>query len=321
MTYSWQVSQWHKVQQQKIAGKLPHALLLVGPQGLGKHEFALQLANSLLCHKPVDGGLACGECAACNLLEVGTHPDLFVVQAEERGKAIKVDDIRQLSTSLAMTSQYGGYKVTLIMDAHDMNINASNSLLKTLEEPASDSLLVLVSSNPQKLPVTVRSRCQLINFSVPDKQQALNWLENQGVEQPAHLLNLAHGAPLLALELKQDDILSHYQQLVSALLGVANRQPVVEQAEQLHKLPQNYLLNWLYDWVQDLIKLHQCGEGARLVHELNKRELLQLSARSTLQGLFDYLDQLTKTKRLQSIPLNTQLLWEDLLISWNRLIK
>ena len=321
MTFSWQVFQWQKVQQQKIAGKLPHALLLVGPEGLGKQAFAQDLAYSLLCLTPSNSGLACGECAACKLLEAGTHPDLFIVQAEERGKAIKVDGIRQLSNSLSLTSQYGGYKVALIMDAHDMNINASNSLLKTLEEPASDSMLILVSSNPQKLPVTVRSRCQLISFNAPEKQEALSWLATQGVEQADNLLNLAHGAPLLALALKQDDILSHHQQLVSALLSVANHQPVVEQAEQLHKLPLANLLNWLYDWVQDLIKLHQCGEGARLIHEANKRDLVQLTSRSTVQGLFDYLDQLTQTKRLQSIPLNTQLLWEDLLLSWNRLIK
>ena len=321
MVYSWQQLQWQKVQQQKQAGKLPHALLLVGPQGLGKLDFARQLANSLLCQKPGENADACGLCSACKLLEVGTHPDLFVLSAEERGKAIKVDSIRQLSTDLTLTSQYSGYKVALVVDAHDMNINASNSLLKTLEEPASDAVLILVSSNPQKLPITVRSRCQLISFSVPEKPVALSWLLEQGIEQADELLNLAHGAPLLALDLNNEDILEHHKQLISALLGVAKNQPVVEQAAQLHKLPLGYMLNWSYDWVQDLIKLHQCGERASLIHENKRSELLQLIPRSSLQGLYDYLDQLTQTKRLQSFPLNTQLLWEDLLLSWNKQIK
>lgn len=321
MAYSWQLSQWQKVQQQKQADKLPHALLLVGPEGLGKLDFGIQLANSLLCQNPDSEGRACSQCAACKLLEVGTHPDLFVLQAEECGKAIKVDSVRQLSTDLTLTSQYGGYKVAMIVDAHDMNINASNSLLKTLEEPASDSVLILLSSNPQKLPITVRSRCQVISFAIPDTQQALSWLAEQGIDHGANLLSLAHGAPLLAVNLQQDDLLSHHKQLISALLSVAKNQPVVEQAEQLHKLPLGYMLNWLYDWVQDLIKLHQCGEAARLVHEANKNELAKLISRSSLQGLYEYLDQLTQTKRLQSIPLNTQLLWEDLLLSWNKLLK
>lgn len=321
MKYPWQQSQWQKVQQQLQADKLPHALLLKGPEGLGKQGFAVQLANSLLCQVRDNEGHACGQCAACHLLAAETHPDLFVLQAEERGKAIKVDSVRQLSVKLNLTSQYGGFKVAIIFDAHDMNINASNSLLKTLEEPASDAVLILVSSNPQKLPVTVRSRCQAINFTVPDSTTSSSWLKEQGIATPEPLLNLAHGAPLLAKNLQQDELLSHHRQLISALLGVARRQPVVEQAEQLHKLPLSYMLNWLYDWVQDLIKLHQCGDTARLVHETQKEELNQLVSRSSLQGLYDYLDLLTKNKQLQSIPLNTQLLWEDLLLSWNKTIK
>jgi len=138
--------------------------------GLGKLEFALQLAHSLLCSKPGENALACGECPACKLIAVDTHPDLFLLRAEERGKAIKVDDVRQLSAKLNLTSQYGGYKVAVVIDAHDMNINASNSLLKTLEEPSSNAVLILVSSNPQKLPITVRSRCQGIGFNVPDTE-------------------------------------------------------------------------------------------------------------------------------------------------------
>lgn len=321
MIYPWQQSQWQKVQQQRAASRLPHALLLSGSEGLGKLEFGLQLAHSLLCRKPGEDALACGECPACKLIAVDTHPDLFLLRAEERGKAIKVDDVRQLSAKLNLTSQYGGYKVAVVIDAHDMNINASNSLLKTLEEPSSNAVLILVSSNPQKLPITVRSRCQSIGFNVPDAGLALSWLQAQGIEQAQSLLGLAHGAPLLAMSLQQENLLEHHQQLISALLGVARNQPVIELAEKIHKLPLNYLLNWLFDWVEDLIKLHQCGDLAQLVHQQQQQELKQLAARSNLSGLYDYLDLLIRNKQLQSIPLNTQMLWEDLLLSWYRTLK
>jgi len=321
MIYPWQQSQWQKVRQQQMAEKLPHALLMLGSEGLGKLEFALQLGHSLLCQSVDENGYACGSCAACKLIAVDTHPDLFILKGEERGKAIKVDDVRQLSAKLNLSSQYGGYKVAIIIDAHDMNINASNSLLKTLEEPTRDALLILVSSNPQKLPITVRSRCQSITFNIPETQQALSWLQTQTVAQAESLLKLAHGAPLLAVNLQQDDLLEHHKQLISALVGVAKNQPIIELAEQLHKLPLTYLLNWLFDWVQDLIKLHQCGDSATLVHAAQQTELKQMVPRSNLNGLYAFLDQLIKNKQLQSIPLNTQLLWEDLLLSWYKTLK
>lgn len=319
--YPWQVPQWQKIQSQQKADKLPHALLLTGKQGLGKRVFAETLAHSLLCQQPMDNGTACGVCAACQLLVAHTHPDLLVLQAEEAGKALKVDEVRELSSRLQLTSQFGGYKVALIVDAHDMNINAANSLLKTLEEPAQQSVLILVSSREEKLPITVRSRCQRIIFNEPDETMAVDWLSGQGVEDSAQLLRLAHGAPLLAQQLKAGELYEQHQQLIKSLLALAANQPLLAQAELLHKLPLAYLLNWLYDWVQDLIKLHQCGDQAVLVHEAYRRELSQLVGRSSLSALYDYLEQLLKQKQLQSIPLNSQLLWEDLLLSWSRQLK
>ena len=123
MIYPWQTKQWQQLQSQKQQQRLPHALLLVGADGLGKLDFAYEFASSLLCQS--ESTLeACGECGSCKLIAAGTHPDLFYVAPEASGKVIKVDIIRDLCKEFSLTSQFSGYKVAVIADADSMNINA-----------------------------------------------------------------------------------------------------------------------------------------------------------------------------------------------------
>ncbi len=319
MIYPWHQTQWQNIQRQRKADKLAHGLLLTGPEGLGKAEFACALAASLLCERPGDDGHACGQCASCQLIEAGTHPDLSGLMPEDEGKAIKVDEVRQLSSRLNLTSQFGGYRIAILQQADAMNINASNSLLKTLEEPGANTLLILVSAQPMRLPVTVRSRCQQLSFSSPPRSQALEWLQQSGTANAETLLDLAHGAPLLAAQLEALSLLDDHSALVASISGQGKS--LVDQAEDLHKRPLGRLLNWFYDWVMDLVRLHQCGDSASLVHEQYRRELQALLPRTQLTALYDMLDMLIQNRNMQSIPLNTQLLWEDLLLSWNKSLK
>ena len=320
MIYPWQTKQWQQLQTQKQTQRLPHALLLIGADGLGKLDFANELAASLLCNSE-NSSEACGVCNACKLIASGTHPDLLYVAAEEEGKAIKVDEIRALCKEFSLTSQFSGYKVAVIADADSMNINASNSLLKTLEEPTASSVLILVSSRPHRLPITIRSRCQNIDFQLPDAVQAENWLNEQIKGDSRLLLNLAHGSPLLAVKLADDEQRKQRKGLMSALIGAANNQPITELAPGLSKLPTNPLLGWLYDWISDILKLQQCGNTASLVHLDFHKELAVLAQRSSSQALYGLMDQVVELRKFQSIPLNAQMLWEDLLISWQRQLK
>jgi DNA polymerase III subunit delta' len=320
MIYPWQTNQWQQLQSQKQAQRLPHAILLVGADGLGKLDFAQALAASLLCTSENESE-ACGQCNACKLIAAATHPDLLYVAPESEGKAIKVDEIRGLCKEFSLTSQFSGYKVAVIADADSMNINASNSLLKTLEEPTASSVLILVSSKPHRLPVTIRSRCQSIDFQVPDAELAEGWLTKQLDGDSRLLLNLAHGSPLLAVKLANEELREQRKGLMTALMGAANNQAITELALGLSKLPSNQLLGWLYDWIADLLKLQQCGNSASLVHLDFQKELGVLAQRSTSQGLYALMDQVIELRKFQSIPLNAQMLWEDLLISWERQLK
>lgn len=142
--YPWQQALWSQ-----LGGRAQHAhaYLLYGPAGIGKRALAEHWAAQLLCQRPAAAG-ACGECKACQLLAAGTHPDYFVLEPEEAEKPIRVDQVRDLVGFVVQTAQLGGRKVVLLEPAEAMNVNAANALLKSLEEPSGDTVLLLISHQP-----------------------------------------------------------------------------------------------------------------------------------------------------------------------------
>lgn len=212
-----------------------HALLVHGPQGVGQFELALALAQAQLCEaRPASArdGLACGRCAACRLFAARTHPDLLVLMPQAQrialawggaegggdddaatgsartkpSKEIRIDDVRGAISFAQATSSRGRGKVVLVYPAERMNPQASNALLKTLEEPAGDTRFVLASSAPDALLPTVRSRCQAVALALPDVAVARIWLAEQGVADPAVLLDACGGQPLEAAQWARDGI-------------------------------------------------------------------------------------------------------------------
>jgi len=190
----------------------PHALLITGAQGIGKHLLALHLAQALLCETPAAGGRACGRCVACNWVERGTHPDLRVIAPvtyDDEGNAtpadvIAVDAIRDLIAFALLSSHRGGAKVAVIAPAETLNASAANALLKTLEEPPPGTSLILVSSQPGRLPATITSRCHRFAAAIPDRAAAVAWLTGEKIVHPERALALAGGAPLRAVALGAD---------------------------------------------------------------------------------------------------------------------
>ena len=156
----WQQQQWHYVNQRIAQKHLAHAMLLTGKTGLGKRLFARYLAQALLCSNTGTDHMPCGNCRNCQLYEVGNHPDYLFIEPEDHKKPIRIDQIRTVVEFLEHTSQSRRYKIVLIDPAERMNLNAANSLLKTLEEPPGASMLLLLTSAPSQLPITIRSRCQ-----------------------------------------------------------------------------------------------------------------------------------------------------------------
>ena len=143
--------------------KLPHALLVKGPSGIGIESLARQLALSLLCDQVTDSG-RCGQCKACQLVDANTHPDFLTIQLEDNAKALKIDQIRKLNEFANKTAQQGGNKVAIIDPADQMNVNAANALLKNLEEPAPGTFMILVTSRFESMLATIKSRCRIVDL-------------------------------------------------------------------------------------------------------------------------------------------------------------
>jgi DNA polymerase-3 subunit delta' len=298
-------------------GRMPHALLVTGLPGVGKSAFADRLAALLVCEEAA-GSDACGHCSACHLFAAGTHPDLFRISPEEDSSVIKIDQVRRLGEGLALSHHGAGYKVAVLEPADTLNINAANSLLKTLEEPADKTVLILVTAQPGRLTATIRSRCRQLGIGVPAESDALKWLQGQYKgSQPEVLLRLAHGAPLRALRLAEDNALEDRRTHFEALVGLRDgRTDAIAVAQAWAKDEDLQGLRWMRGWLMDLLRLRLTG-SPDTVHSIDLVEqLVPLAQRLDSRVMFDQLDRLNRLLRLENTSLNRQLMTEDVLLAW-----
>ena len=184
------------------SGHLSHALLFSGREGIGLEHFVLGFAHRVLCEAEPAAERPCGSCRGCQLFSAGTHPDFKTLAPAEEGKAILIDQVRELTAFYALKSHYERGKITLIHPADAMNRAAANAILKVLEEPPSGALLLLIAHRFSAIPMTIRSRCVRIPCEQIDRADAMQWLAPRlpGFDTAALQRLLAHsgGAPLLA---------------------------------------------------------------------------------------------------------------------------
>ena len=247
MIYSWQQSSWDTLAQGRRNNHMPHALLLAGAEYCGKYDFARSLAKSLLCERrDTQTQLACNDCKSCSLFEAGSHPDYTSVQLAEKKSQIVVDQIRKLNEFVYLSRSYEGSRVVIIAPVERLNINAANSLLKTLEEPPEKTVLILVSSNPSQLIPTIRSRCQVLNLPQPTHSQANEWLGSQTIENPPEeLLAAAGGKPMLAKQLDEGERLATRKELATDILKLLRgNHSLTNVAKKWEKTPKANLLDW-----------------------------------------------------------------------------
>ncbi len=217
--FPWQSSYWLGFCNKVKAKRLPHAMLVCGVDGIGIELLAQAMTRYLLCHTPIED-LACGRCRGCQLYEAGTHPDLKQLSKEEKSAFIKVDQVRDCVEFVGKTPHFPHYKVVVIESAETMNINAANALLKSLEEPAGQTIFILVTTRVNAILPTIRSRCQKASLPVPALEDGLAWLREEQIDSPEEWLALAGGAPVLARQWAQGAYASERREVVDSILGI-----------------------------------------------------------------------------------------------------
>ncbi len=184
-----------------MEGRISQGLIFAGPVGVGKHRFALALAQAVNCENPKEGD-ACGRCPQCLKIAEGEHVDVQTISPE--GQFIKIDQTRKLSSDAQFRPREGRRRVFILDEAHRLNLNAANSILKTLEEPPSTSLIILVTSKPYALIETIRSRCRMLSFAPLSNVELESFLAAnypRPAEETRLLARLARGSVGRALEI------------------------------------------------------------------------------------------------------------------------
>jgi len=312
---SWLESAMQRFEARLARGQTPQALLIHGPAGIGRRHFALTLATRLLgtsWRPSID--------TPATQLGVVPHPDFWHIGIEEDSRVIKVDQIRDLNHALGLTSHSGGWKVGLIWPADAMNHHAANTLLKTLEEPAPGTTLLLVADSPGRLPATIVSRCERIRLSSPTRTAALAWLLERHRDRAAceRALVFASGAPLMARDLLDDaddagvarllgELGDELQQLIDRAV------PPTTLARTWARRDPGVCLRWLFLQTAELLRRQVYAPDDRCEAKLP----LKISdVPMNMAACSAYLDQIMEAQRLKDRSLNMEVIFADLLLWW-----
>lgn len=304
MELSWLLN-FAKAWQDRVAhGRVPHAVILAGPPGVGKRAAARWIASSTL-------GLETAEFPT-HPGEIPVHADLRWIAPPEDKESIGIEQIRDLVHDMSLTSYEGGGKVTVIEPANAMTVNAANSLLKTLEEPPGDALLILVADKLGKLPATIFSRCQRIDLAPPSEEKGLAWLNQM---QPgaawADALRVAGGAPIAAIDALGDLETSSLMARDMNALGRGTGSPI-ETAARWNKIGAGFVLNWLAQQVKLALIASSAGRDRAIGLSIDESVLRPMDRRN----LFCYLDIINGLRGQPGGSYNVQLTLEGLLIDW-----
>jgi DNA polymerase-3 subunit delta' len=310
----WLAPSWRVLADAIGSGRIHHALLFASPRGYGKRALADAFAAAVLCRQRNADGTACGICRACVLVAAGSHPDLVRVTFEIRDDGrprteLTVDQLRALGQRLALASQFGGWQIAIIDPADAMNPNAANALLKTLEEPSTNTVIALIADDPSRLPPTIRSRCRRIDLPAPIRAESVAWLVSRGMapDVAAEMLDVSQDNPGLAEQWLADGARALWDQCGKDLVSLgAGRESAAAIADR---------------WAADRPALRLWFAGRRALDEARDvaaggRGALGLTGRAEIPKLNAWFGRANQARGLLATPVRADLVLLDLLRGW-----
>lgn len=326
VSYPWHVDSWQKFQHACQIDHLSHALLISGAEHTGKFGFASKIAKSMLCESPsrtsTESG-ACNQCRSCKTYESKANPDYLQIDLLEDKQQIGVDQIRKMNQFLTLSRSFNTYRVVVISEAERMNKNAANSLLKSLEEPADNSVIILVTSHLSVMIPTIKSRCQLLHLPTPGKPQAIDWLKQKtGMDESllAQKLDIAQNRPLAALNIDEELINSRELLLEDIINIIQEKLAITDIAKKWHKHDHTMLLDWQIGWLHQLLSSeYQSSNKSNDNQQLNQKlpkNLMTIKESAMNIALWDLYDQLLQQKRLVHTSVNPLIFLENMLTLW-----
>ena len=298
-----------------MAKKVPHAILLSGAKGLAKKDLAQSMAHFAICENITEEGV-CNSCKGCHLFNSGNHTDIVTIRAEK--EIIKVEQIRNLSKNVVLSSTRNQHRIMIIEDAEKMNKASANALLKTLEEPPKNVVIILTTSEIGYLLPTIKSRCFKINLKTVQEQQLTEYLSS--VQTSSHddinqAIILANYAPLIAIRILENNVLATVKSMLNDLNQIIkNEASILDVSKQWMKNEQTDNLLFIAAYFLNVVKfqngLEQLGAISKLsnvnysaVNDHNKKTL------TFIKNIYAFLTR-------EKTSLKVELLLEELLIGW-----
>jgi len=308
--------------------RLAHAYLFAGEEGIGKRLTAINLAKLLNCQNNRNAlsvmrdGLkndsthdsrlttheidCCDECSSCIKIDKAIHPDVFFIKPEGSGRQITIEIIRELQEALSYKAFEGGWKIAIVDSAESLNQSANNAFLKTLEEPHSGTIIILISSMPEIIPDTILSRCQRINFSpLPLLEMSKLLNQNSKLQTPNSELNLlsmlSSGSVGRALKEDLAETRNHsLKEFKSLLTNIEDT--IWEDRDSMKEW-----FEWAELWLRDIAVFKATGRTDLLINYDKEMEIKDISEASNLRDILVLADRVNEIKGLLRFNLNKEL--------------
>ncbi|MBI5485183.1 MAG: DNA polymerase III subunit delta' [Deltaproteobacteria bacterium] len=298
-------------------GKIAHAYLYEGNSGCGRKKTALALIQALFCRALPDD--ACGVCPSCRKITAGNHGDIHIIEPLQDKRDISIEQLRAMQRELSLRPYEAPRKVCMIEPAERMSVNAANSLLKTLEEPPGNALIILLTENAGMLLPTIRSRCQLMRFSHLSPEHVRTLLEKTGIDPgtASLLAPMSGGSVQQALGLDNEALSARREVVLSALarLDINQIATVFDSSEELsgNRDETLELLDMMLSFFRDAV--HLAAGSSEILNQNARPAIEAISRRRSLTRNLELLGNIHETRRAVQRNANSKLALDHLFMN------